>query len=277
MSVVNVASAVRPIPSGLQQWWVLTRRLIAQTVRNGEVAVGVAVSVAVTASLYIPLNRLMSGPDLGMSSYAQYLTPLIVMQAIAFASISTAFRAASDSVRGINRRFQSLPIPLLTPLAARIAASVYRCLIGLGVALVCGYVIGFRFYRGPVNALLFGVLVLLTGLALALLGDTLGTKSRDPAATAQWLLLPQLIFGFLSVGVQPLHRFPDWIQPVVDNQPISRIIVALRSLAGDSDAGASSSSVAPVTWSVIWPALAWVIAIVAVTVPWAVSVYRRRS
>lgn len=269
---MTVVSAVRPIPSGIAQWWVLTRRLIAPTLRNGEVAVGVAVSVAVTASLYIPLNRLMDGPDLGMSSYAQYLTPLIVMQAIAFASISTAFRAASDSVQGINRRFQSLPIPLLTPLAARIAASVYRCLIGLGVALACGYVIGFRFYRGPVNALLFCVLVLLTGLALALLGDTLGTKSRDPAATAQWLLLPQLIFGFLSVGVQPLDRFPDWIQPVVDNQPISALIYAMRSLAGDTD-----DNVAPVTWSVIWPALGWVIAIGAVTVPWAVMVYRRRS
>ena len=262
----------RPIPSGLQQWRVLTARLVAPSLRNGEVAVGVAVSVAVTASLYIPLNRLMDAPDLGMSSYAQYLVPLIVMQAIAFASISTAFRAATDSVRGINRRFQSLPIGLLTPLAARITASVYRCVIGLVVALVCGHIIGFRFYRGPLNALLFCLLVLLTGLALALLGDTLGTKSRDPAATAQWLLLPQLIFGFLSIGIQPLHRFPEWIRPIVENQPISRLIDAMRALAGDSEPG-----VAAVTWSVIWPALAWVIGIVAVTVPWAVTVYRRRS
>lgn len=263
---------VRPIPSGLAQWWVLTRRLIAPTLRNGEVAVGIAVSVAVTAGLYIPLNRLMDTPDLGMSSYAQYVVPLIVMQAIAFASISTAFRAASDSVQGINRRFQSLPVPVLTPLTARITASVYRCVIGLAVALACGHIIGFRFYRGPLNALGFCVLVLLTGLALALLGDTIGTKSRDPAATAQWLLLPQLIFGFLSVGVQPLHRFPEWIQPIVRNQPVSRIVDAMRSLAGDSDPG-----VAAVSWSVIWPALAWIAGIIAVTVPWAVAVYRRRS
>lgn len=269
---MTMLPGVRPIPSGLAQWWVLTRRLIAPTLRNGEVAVGIAVSVAVTAGLYIPLNRLMDTPDLGMSSYAQYVVPLIVMQAIAFASISTAFRAASDSVQGINRRFQSLPVPVLTPLTARITASVYRCVIGLAVALACGHIIGFRFYRGPLNALGFCVLVLLTGLALALLGDTIGTKSRDPAATAQWLLLPQLIFGFLSVGVQPLHRFPEWIQPIVRNQPVSRIVDAMRSLAGDSDPG-----VAAVSWSVIWPALAWIAGIIAVTVPWAVAVYRRRS
>ncbi len=73
---MTALTATRPAPSGVQQWWVLTTRLIAPTLRNGEVAVGVAVSVAATASLYIPLNRLMDGPDLKMSSYAQYLVPL---------------------------------------------------------------------------------------------------------------------------------------------------------------------------------------------------------
>jgi ABC-2 type transport system permease protein len=140
------------------------------------------------------------------------------------------------------------------------------------VALACGFVIGFRFHRGSLYAAAFCLLALLTGLALALLGDTLGTRSRDPAATAQWLLLPQLIFGFLSVGIQPLQRFPGWLQPIVENQPISRLVYALQALAGDS-----GDKVAPVTWSVIWPALAWLAGIMAVTVPWAVAVYRRRS
>ncbi len=269
---MTALTVTRPATSGAQQWWVLTTRLIAPTLRNGEVAVGVAVSVAATASLYIPLNRLMDGPDLNASSYAQYLMPLIVLQAIAFASISTAFRAATDSVKGINRRFQSLPIASLTPLAARITASVYRSVIGLAVALACGYVIGFRFHRGPGYIAAFCLLVLLTGLALAFMADTIGTNSQDPAATAQWLLLPQLIFGFLSVGVQPLHRFPEWIQPIVRNQPISQIVYAMQALAGDSGAGA-----APVTWSVMWPALAWVVGVIALTLPWAIAVYRRRS
>lgn len=262
----------QPVPSGLQQWRVLTKRLVAPTLRNGEVAVGVVVSVAATAGLYIPLNRLMNRPDLEISSYAQFVVPLIVLQAISFASISTAFRAANDSVQGINRRFQSLPIPSLMPLAARITASVYRCVIGLVVALACGFVIGFRFYRGSAYALAFCLLTLLTGLALALLGDTLGTKSRDPATTAQWLLLPQLIFGYLSVGIQPLQRFPEWLQPIVHNQPISRLVYAMRALAGDS-----GDQVPPVTWAVIWPALAWLAGIIAVTLPWAVAVYRGRS
>ena len=212
-------TAARPTPSTVQQWWVLTTRMIVPTLRNGEVAVGVAVSVAATASFYIPLNRLMAGPDLPMSSYAQYLLPLIVLQAIAFASVSTAFRAATDCGAGDStagsRRCRS---PSLTPLAARITASVYRCAIGLAVALVCGYVIGFRFHRGPLYIAAFCLLVLLAGVALAFIGDVIGTNSRNPAATTQWLLLPQLIFGFLSVGLQPLHRFPA-LDPADGRQP----------------------------------------------------------
>jgi len=269
---VTVLTASRPTPSTLQQWWVLTRRMIVPTLRNGELAVGIAASAAVTASFYIPLNRLMSGPDLPMSSYAQYLMPLIALQAIAFASVSTAFRAATDAVQGLNRRLQALPISSLTPVAARITASFYRCVVGLAVALACGYVIGFRFHREPLEIAAFCLLVLLTGVALTFLGDVIGTNSRNPAATTQWLLLPQLIFGYLSVGLQPLHRFPEWIQPVVRDQPVSQLVYALQALAGDSGQWA-----VPVTWSVIGPALAWATGIIVATLPWAVVVYRRRG
>ena len=58
------------------------------------------------------------------------------------------------------------------------------------------------------------------------------------------------------MGIQPLHRFPEWIQPIVRNQPISQIVYAMQALAGDSAPGT-----APVTWSVIGPALAWVVGV----------------
>ena len=44
---MTVLPEARPIPSGLRQWRVLTARLVAPSWRNGELAVGVAVSAAV--------------------------------------------------------------------------------------------------------------------------------------------------------------------------------------------------------------------------------------
>ena len=258
------------MPSAVSQWWVLTVRLIVPMLRNGEIFVALAASAAVTASFYATLHQLLAGPDLQQSSYGQYLMPLIALQAMSFASVSTAFRASIDSVQGINRRFRAMPIVLLNPLAARLSAGLGRNAAGLAVALVCGHVIGFRFYRGPLETIGFCVLVLSAGAALTFLADAVGTSSLNPPAAAQWLLLPQLIFGLASVGLQPIQRFPEWLQPVVRDQPVSQLVYALHALAGDR---------IPIpyepTWSVTGPGLAWVGGGIIALLPLAVHLYRR--
>lgn len=251
----------RPQTSARQQWWVLTLRMITPTLRNGEVATLIASSVMFTIGFYIPLKE-MTGAVTGMSSYAQFLTPMVVIVAITFAAVSAAFRSASDAGLGINRRFKAMPIPALTPLASRMSASMYRCTVAMVVSLACGHVIGFRFHNGLVYIAAFCGLALLVGVALSLLGDYIGTATENPEATTHLILLPQLIFGFLSVGVQPVERFPDWIQPFVRNQPVSQFVYALRALAGDSSPAAPE-----VTWSVIGPALIWAVLIIAVLIP----------
>ena len=264
-------AAVRPTASTVQQWWVLTVRGITPTLRNGELLTQVAASIMFTVGFYIPLKQLMGAFAQGMSSYAQYLMPLIALQAIAFAAVSAAFRSATDSVQGINRRFKALPIAPLTPLASRMSASMYRCCVALVVSLVCGHVIGFRFYGSVAHTLAFCLVVLLVGAALSFLGDLIGTASENPEATTHVMMLPQLIFGLLSVGVQPVERFPEWIQPFVRDQPISQFVYALRALAGDS-----TSAAGEVTWSVVGPALVWVVALIAILIPLHARVSSRR-
>ncbi len=250
---MTATTAVRPTTSTVQQWWVLTIRVISPTLRNGELLTQVAQSVMFTVGFYIPLKHIMGALTQGMSSYAQYLMPLIALEAISFAAVSAAFRSATDSVQGITWRFKAMPIAPLTPLAARMSASMYRCCTALAFALACGHVIGFRFYGGVAHTVSFCLMVLLIGAMLSLLADLIGAGSQNPEATMPLLLLPQLIFGLLSVGLQPVERFPAWIQPVVRDQWVSQFIYALRALAGDSTASAGEPK-----WSVIGPALAWV-------------------
>lgn len=260
----------RPAPSTVGQWWVLTNRLISPTLRNGEVVTAMVASVVFTVGWYIPLNNIL-GVRSGMSSYAQFLMPLVALQGISFASITGALRAATDSVKGINRRFDSMPIASFTPLAARMSAGLYRCAVGTAAALVSGHIIGFRFYGGLLNAVGFCVLLLTIGVVLSFLADLLGSNSQNPEATSQWLMMPQLIFGLLSVGIQPAENFPEWIQPIVRNQPISQFIYALRALGGDSGPGAGE-----VTWSTIGPSLAWLMGVMTLMVPLSVVILRRR-
>jgi ABC-2 type transport system permease protein len=268
---VTDTAAVRPATSTVQQWWVLTVRLIMPTLRNGEVLTQVAASIMFTVSFYIPLKHIMGAFTQGLSSYAQYLMPMIAIQADAFAGVSAAFRSATDSVQGINRRFKAMPIAPLTPLASRMSASMHRCSIALVVSLVCGHVIGFRFYGGLAHTVGFCLLVLLIGAALSLMLDMIGSANENPEATTPLLLPPQLIFGLMSVGVQPVERFPRWIQGFVRDQPVSQFVYALRALAGDSTPAAGA-----VSWSVIGPALLWVIPYIAVAIALHVRVSTRR-
>jgi ABC-2 type transport system permease protein len=270
---VTAPSAVQSHRSMRAQWWVLTTRFIGPTLTNGELVITIASSVVFTAGFYIPLHHVMGIATKGLSSsYAQYLMPLIALEGITFAAMSTAFRAATDSVRGINRRFKSMPIAPFTPVAARISAAVYRCVISAAVAIVCGYVIGFRFHGSALDTAAFFVLVVAIGTVQAFGADLIGTGSRNPEAMTPLLILPPICFGLLSVGVQPAEQFPRWVQPYVRNQPISQSVYALRALAGDTAPFHVS-----VTWSVMAPTLAWLVGLVVILIPASAMVLSRRA
>ena len=170
----------------------------------------------------------------GMSSYAQFLTPLIAVIAICTVSMSAALRSATDSAQGINRRFGSMPIPAMTLLAARMSANVFRCAIALAIAVVCGHIIGFRFYVGAEHAVSFCLIVLLIGVAFSLVADFLGVRLHesggDPllrAATRDDSQLP--------VRGTPTRGSIPGVDPASRPQPAdSQFVYALRALAGDT-------------------------------------------
>ncbi|KAA0023249.1 ABC transporter permease [Antrihabitans cavernicola] len=265
------AQTLEPRPTVLQQWWVLSTRLIAPSFRSGEAVTSVLAPVVFTVGFYTPLNAVMSFFGHGLSSYAQFLMPLIVLQALAFTSISAAFRSATDAVEGINKRFGSMPIGPLVPLAARMTATLFRFVVSFAAAIVCGYVIGFRFSAGTLHTIGFIAFALLIAVALSVAADVLGALSSSPEATTQALMLPQLILGMLSVGFAPASQFPSWAQWFVRNQPVSQFVYGLRALAGDTTGGAGS-----VTWSLMGPPLAWAVLLIAVFVPLSMRLSARR-
>ncbi|MEV6275419.1 ABC transporter permease [Nocardia sp. NPDC051832] len=263
---------VRATPLRVQQWWVLTSRLIVPSLKTGEVLSSILAPIAFTASFYIPLKTVMTFAGHGFSSYAQFMMPIVILQAAAFTAIGAAFRAATDAVAGLDRRFGSMPIGPLVPVAARMAGNIFRLLIALAAALVSGYAIGFRFHLDLAHTLGFLAFAMLIGGALTLGADVIGTVSKSPEATTQALVLPPLILGMLSTGLAPASQFPSWVQPFVRNQPISQFAIGLRALAGDSKGNAGEMS-----WALMGPPLCWAIGILVVCVPLVIRLSSRRA
>lgn len=267
-SASNTRSATRAVhrkrsPSGFVQWQVLTARSVWTMVRHGELVVAVIAPLIFTVGFYLPLKFVM---QLQGIDYAQFLMPIIVLQAMAFTAISASQRASAESLSGFNTRLQTMPVVGAVPLVSRISAGVVRSVVSLTAALGFGYVIGFRFSAGVGQAVLFCAFALAISTMLSVGADAIGTLSKSPESTSQMLTLPQLILGMASCGFVPESGFPEWIRPWVRNQPISQFSFSMRDMAEGG-----------VSFHVLWPSLAWIVGLLVLFVPLALWANSRRS
>jgi len=260
---LSVGKHRRPHPSAINQWWVLTARTVKSMVKRYELLVAVIAPLIFTIGFYLPLKFVM---QLQGINYAQFLMPIIVLQAMAFTSISAAQMSSTESITGFSNRMKTMPVVGPIPLLSRQSSGFVRSTVSLAAALAFGHLIGFRFSAGVGQAVLFCAVALAFSTCLSFAGDAIGSLSKSPQATSQALTLPQLILGMLSCGFAPETGFPEWIRPFVRNQPVSQFSFAMRDLAQGG-----------VTWSVLFPVVAWTIGLIVVFAPLAFWASMRRS
>ena len=212
------------------------REKVVGSLRSGDLVFAMVSPVFFCVCFYVPLHRRFE--NFGFD-YAQYITPVIILQACIFTALVATEVAGSDARAGMHSRLMSLPIPRIAPILGRVAWSAVRLLIALAGAVAIGYALGFRFEGSFADTVLFVVLVLVFGIALCLLTDAAGSLASDSNAVAAMLMIPQLVLVMASTGLVPLLSFPGWIQPFVRNQPLSVFSDGLRALStgGELNAG----------------------------------------
>lgn len=163
--------------------------------------------------------------------YAQYLPPAVVVQALFFTAMSSAFYLADERTSGMLARLKALPIGRLAPVGARVGADGCRAVASIVVLLVLGTLVGFRFEAGVAAAIGFVALALLFELAVSAGCAVVGLRVSSAAAAASLLTLPYLPLLMLSSAFVPVRAFPGWLQPVVEHSPVTATVDALRALA----------------------------------------------
>ncbi|KJR06041.1 ABC transporter permease [Gordonia sp. SND2] len=246
----------------VRQWLTMTVRGVRSAYGEGEFAVAIAMPIVFALGFYLPLRVVMSEQGV---DYAQFLMPIIVLQAVAFTAIAAAQRSALDKLRGMNRRLSSMPVAALVPFTARMTTSLVRSAVSIATALLFGALLGFGFSGGAAGAVGFVLFALAVGGVLAMAADSLGILARGPEATSQLLILPQLVLGLLSTGFVPESSFPEWARPFARNQPISHFAATMRDLADGS-----------LTAETAAPALIWLAALAVVFSALAYLAQQRR-
>ena len=199
-------------------------------------------------------------------SYIDYLLPGILVQSVTFRASMTAIGLSDDLKLGVIDRFRSMPMARSAVLIGRTAADLVRNILILVLMIVVGYIIGFGFKAGVLQALGCIALVSAFGLALSWIFAFVAftVRSGEAAQSAGFVILFPLVFAS-SVFV-PVSTLPSWLQAFAKVSPVTLTANAARSLA-----------LVPGTPSSLGGAIAWIAGLLAVFIPLSVWRYRRMT
>ncbi|MEM8925709.1 MAG: ABC transporter permease [Actinomycetota bacterium] len=213
---------------------ILGGRAVRRTGRNPASVVGAVVFPLLFFTLFnIIMRRIMTARGF---DYAQLLPPTIVVQAMIFGGMSSAYYVADDRLSGFTDRLRSLPVHRAAPILGRAVADAARAVVSLTAVVIAGIIAGFRFDTLP-GAVGFFLLAIGFALALAQAFGLLGQIASSPSAAVSLASVPYLPLLMLSSGFVPVEDFPDWLEWFVRWQPVTAVIDALRALAGNGDVG----------------------------------------
>lgn len=199
-------------------------------------------------------------------SYVDYLMPGVFVQTVLFGAIQTAIGLAEDLGKGLIERFRSLPMARSAVLAGRTLADLVRNCFIISLMIAMGYAVGFRAHTSWFAFLAAVGLMLYAGYAFSWLLAVVGLVTGD-AESAQAAAFPLLFpLTFASSAFVPTATMPGWLQAFARANPVTVITGALRVLCLGGPTARPALEAA-----------AWLIALLAVTVPAATASYRHAT
>ncbi len=199
----------------------------------------------------------------GTDNYVNYLLPGILLIAIASGVSYTAVRIFTDTQQGIVSRFTSMPVSRSAVLWGHVLTSLVSNAISVGVIIVVALVMGFRSGADLAEWLAAAGILALFTLALTWLAVIPGltAKTVDGASAFAY---PLIFLPFISSAFVPTDTMPTPVRVFAENQPVTAIVEAVRSLLDGRPVGSD-----------IWIALGWCTGLAIIGYLLAMRVYRR--
>jgi ABC-2 type transport system permease protein len=194
----------------------------------------------------------------GRADYLRFLTPAILVIAVASVAVGTAVAVAMDMTGGMIARFRTLAIAPSSVLTGHVLGSLIQSALAVAASIGVALAIGYRSSAGVGDWL--GVIAVLSVLALSLtwLTVALGLVSRSVESASNLPLLLVLL-PFLGSGFVPTASMPAGLRWFAEHQPLTPFMDATRGLlAGAPDRG---DIILAITWSVALTAVGWTVAL----------------
>lgn len=245
----------------------MIKRSSRHIIRNNDQLLGTffqpIMFLVLFAAVFGGALKLSLPPGIG---YLDFLMAGIIVQTIAFGSTTTAIAICNDLQRGIVDRFKSLPMSDIAVLNGHVISDLFRNAISVVVMAVVGLVIGFRPSADFVAWLEIIGLVALFTFTFSWLAAIVGVLAKSIEAV-QWLTFV-IIFPltFASSAFVPVESMGKYLKIFAENQPITHIIEAIRSLILGLPVGDH-----------LWLSIVWCIGLSLFAIPFSTWLFRRRT
>jgi ABC-2 type transport system permease protein len=206
----------------------------------------------------------------GFSSYTMYLMPGIIIQNAIFGATTTAIGIAEDLKSGLVDRFRSLPMARSAMLAGRATSDLIKNFILLLVVIGIGYLVGFSFRVGFLNALAMIVLVMAVSFAFSWVMATiaLAVKKLEAVQAAAFTGIFPVVF--MSSALVPVRGMDPWVQAIARNNPITHWANLARVFTVGQYPTSGGS-----TEELILISLVWIIGLLAIFMPLSIRLYSK--
>lgn len=200
------------------------------------------------------------------ATYLQFLLPGILVQTVLIITVYTGFTLNTDITKGVFDRFRSLPIWRPAPIVGALLGDTVRYTIASVITLALGLVLGYRPGGGLPGTLAAVALLLVFAFSLSWIFTIFGLLLRTPNAVmgVSMLILMPLTFAS-NIFVDPA-TMPSALRAVVDVNPVTHLVTAIRGLMG------GGAELGDVVWVLVAAAL-----LTLVFAPITMRLYRTKN
>jgi len=244
--------------------WVLTARILRRWSRDPATVVQ---SLVMPAGFVVALDIVLGdGIEQVTGHSALYgSVPLVAMVGAMTGAIINAVSIMRERNDGLLSRLWVLPVHRASGVLARLASDAVRIVVITAVVMCIGLLLGFRFEQGILQSVVWLFIPAVFGVAFSAAIITLALYSASTVAPQATEVICAMLM-FFCTGFVPLDQYPKWIQPVVEHQPVSCVIEAMRGLS------LGGPVLVPIVGTLLWSA--GIAALCAI--PMAIG-YRRAS
>ena len=236
----------------LRDSWTEARRHLTVIPRSPElIAFAIAQPIMFTLLFVYVFGGAIEVP--GFDEYNQFLLPGIFAQTITFGSAGTSIGLADDLQKGLVDRLRSLPMSQSAVVIGRTVADLCKNLLSFVIMLIIAFAVGFRFEGSLAEALLASLLLLLFAYALSWIHALIGMSVKSVEAANSGGFMWMFPLTFVSSAFVDPSSMPDWLEPIADANPFTKVTNASRALYNGLPVG-----------NLAWQSLAWSVGIIVV-------------